>query len=61
MTRRPLDLEDLRNSVNHQAILMTVRTDEGDISDQSEYIGTGIFVTRADDSNAMGYEIEIEI
>lgn len=61
MTRKPLDLADLRNSINYQAILMTVRTDEGDISDQSEYIGTGIFVTRADDSNAMGYQIDIEI
>lgn len=61
MTRRPLDLEDLRNSINHQTILMQVRTDEGDISDQSNYIGTGIFITRADDSNAMGYKIEIEI
>lgn len=61
MTRRPLDLEDLRNSINHQTILMQVQTNEGDISDQSNYIGTGIFITRADDSNAMGYKIEIEI
>ena len=61
MTRRPLDLEDLRNSINYQAILMTLRAEEGDISDHSEYIGTGIFVTRADDSNAMGYQIDIEI
>lgn len=61
MTRRPLDLEDLRNSINYQVILMDVKTDEGDISDQSVYVGTGIFVTRADDSNAMGYEINIKI
>ena len=61
MTRKPLDLEDLRNSINHQTILMQVRTNAGDISDQANYIGTGIFITRADDSNAMGYKIEIEI
>lgn len=61
MTRKPLDLEDLRNSINYQVILMNVKTDEGDISDQSVYVGTGIFVTRADDSNAMGYEINIKI
>ena len=61
MTRVPLDLDDLKNSINHQTILMQVRTNEGDISDQSNYIGTGIFVTRADDSNALGYEIMIEI
>ena len=61
MTRVPLDLEDLRNSINYQVVLMKIRTDEGDISDQSDYVGTGIFVTRADDSNAMGYEILIEI
>lgn len=61
MTRKPLDLEDLRNSINYQVILMNIRTDEGDISDQSVYVGTGIFVTRADDSNAMGYEINIKI
>lgn len=61
MTRIPLDLEDLRNSINYQVVLMKIKTDEGDISDQSDYVGTGIFVTRADDSNAMGYEIMIEI
>ena len=61
MTRIPLDMEDLRNSINCQTILMQIRTDEGDISDQSNYIGTGLFVTRADDSNAMGYEIMIHI
>lgn len=61
MTRRPLDLEDLRNSINVQTILMQIRTDEGDIDDHSVYVGTGIFVTRADDSNAMGYEINIKI
>ena len=61
MTRVPLDMDDLRNSINHQTILMEVRTDAGDISDHSIYVGTGIFVTRADDSNAMGYEIDIEI
>lgn len=61
MTRKPLDLEDLRNSINHQTILMEVRSNAGDISDHSNYVGTGIFVTRADDSNAMGYQIEIEI
>jgi len=61
MTRVPLDLEDLRNSINYQVILMQVQTNEGDISDQSVYVGTGIFVTRADDSNAMGYSITIDI
>ena len=61
MTRVPLDLEDLRNSINYQVILMQVRADEGDISDQSVYVGNGIFVTRADDSNAMGYSISIDI
>ena len=61
MTRRPLDMEDLRNSINYQVILMNLQTNEGDISDQSVYVGTGIYVTRGDDSNAMGYQINIEI
>lgn len=61
MTRIPLDLEDLRNSINYQVVLMRLRSDEGDISDQTNYVGTGIFVTRADDSNALGYEITIDI
>lgn len=61
MTRRPLDLEDLRNSINYQVILMNIQTNEGDIADQSVYVGTGIYVTRGDDSNAMGYQINIEI
>lgn len=60
-TRVPLDLEDVRNSVNYQVILMGLQTNEGDISDQSLYVGTGIYITRADDSNAMGYEINIDI
>lgn len=61
MTRVPLDMEDLRNSINYQVVLMKLRSNEGDISDESDYIGTGIYVTRADDSNAMGYEINIDI
>lgn len=61
MTRIPLDLEDLRNSINYQIIMMTVKADEGDIEDHSNYVGTGIYVTRGDDSNAFGFDIQIEI
>ena len=61
MTRVPLDLEDLRNSINYQVILMGLQRNGGDIADQSIYVGTGIYITRADDSNAMGYSINIRI
>lgn len=60
-TRVPLDLEDLPNSINYQVILMGLQRNGGDIADQSIYVGTGIYITRADDSNAMGYEININI
>lgn len=60
-TRVPLDLEDLPNSINYQVILMGLHRNGGDIADQSIYVGTGIYITRADDSNAMGYEININI
>lgn len=61
MTRIPLDLEDLRNSINYQIIMMTLKADEGDIDDHTNYVGTGIYVTRGDDSNAFGFDIQIEI
>lgn len=61
MTRIPLDLEDLRNSINYQVIMMELKSDEGDIDDHTNYVGTGIYVTRGDDSNAFGFDIQIEI